>query len=316
MQIYSQKYLKYKKKYLELKKKLGGGTNFSKIHHEKTDFGIPDYLEPGTDFGIPDYLEPGTFLVLRPILYPITTYDDKLRKMVEEATKDKMGKIVIVPSKLDIDWGHYFILIPLDLIQNNTLRMDSIDTIYPTKPTKPIEPISYDTTIPSISLRYEAYFNESEFLKGVSKYSYPIMNPSLWLQTVCKEKHIFVSDLHGKLGHAAFLKVVMNALYRSHTDLIFEPLIDGSTEDPETRIDYFFMHRNPDLYKDAYREALRIGMRIIPGDFSDTQPGSESYKDYSNARYRMNKRVAEKIRLSDKLTISFYGAEHFSHRRK
>ena len=94
LQIYSQKYLKYKKKYLELKKKLGGGPEYEK------------------HFGIPDYLKPGTFLVFRPILYPITTYDDEIRKMVEEATKDKMGKIVIVPSKLDINWGHYFILIP------------------------------------------------------------------------------------------------------------------------------------------------------------------------------------------------------------
>ena len=270
-------------------------------------------------------MKSGTFLVFRPIFYPITTYDNKLRKMVEEATKDKMGKIVIVPSKLDIDWGHYFILFPLDLIQNNTLRMDLIDTsessepikpIKPTKPTKPTEPISYDTTIPSISLRYEAYYNESEFLKRVSKYSYPIMDLSLWLQTVCKEKHIFVSDLHGELGHAAFLKVVMNALYRSHTDLIFEPLIHGSTEDPETRIDHFFGSKNPDLYKDAYREALRIGMRIIPGDFLDAQPGSETYQEYRIARFRMNERVAEIIRLSDKLTISFYGQGHFSHRRK
>jgi len=292
LQIYSQKYLKYKKKYLELKKKLGGGPEYEK------------------HYGIPDYLKPGTFLVFRPILYPITIYDDEIRKMVEEATKDKMGKIVIVPSKLDINWGHYFILIPLDLIQNNTLQMGLID------PTESTEPISYDTTIPSIPLRYEAYYNESEFLKSVSKYSYPIMNLSLWLQTICKEKHILVSDFHGVLGHAAFLKVVMNALYRSHTDLIFEPLIDGSTEDPETRIDYFFGSKNPDLYKDAFREALRIGMRIIPGDFPDTQPGSETYEEYLNARYRMNERVAEKIRLSDKLTISFYGAEHFSHRRK
>ena len=67
--------------------------------------------------GIPDYLVPGTFFVYRPIIYPYTGYSKQIKNLVENATSDLTeNEIVIVPCELDIDWGHYFILIPKDLV--------------------------------------------------------------------------------------------------------------------------------------------------------------------------------------------------------
>ena len=69
------------------------------------------------NLGIPDYLAPGTFFVYRPIIYPYTGYSKQIKNLVENATSDLTeNKIVIVPCELDIDWGHYFILIPKDLV--------------------------------------------------------------------------------------------------------------------------------------------------------------------------------------------------------
>ena len=67
--------------------------------------------------GIPDYLVPGTFFVYRPIIYPYTGYSKQIKNLVENATSDLTeNEIVIVPCKLDMGWGHYFILIPKDLV--------------------------------------------------------------------------------------------------------------------------------------------------------------------------------------------------------
>ena len=72
---------------------------------------------PSDSLGIPDYLVPGTFFVYRPIIYPYTGYSKQIKNLVENATSDLTeNEIVIVPCKLDIDWGHYFILIPKDLV--------------------------------------------------------------------------------------------------------------------------------------------------------------------------------------------------------
>lgn len=257
-------------------------------------------------YGIPDYLDARTFLVLRPILYSNSKSNscDMLDKMIKEATSDKKEDIIIIQSNVDIDWGHYFILIPENLIENNMLKETNLD-----KSDKYIQYMETD-----ISLRYLAYNKDMSFSEILSKNSYSIKNLSLWLQTICHEKHILISDRHGDLVHPVFLKCVISALHNSHSDLIFEPLIKGSIENPIKRISDFYNYKNPELYIDAYKFALSQGINIIPGDFAYAQP--EVNLNYINIRYEMNQEIALEIRKSKNLTISFYGCEHVVSRKK
>ena len=260
-------------------------------------------------YGIPDYLNNGTFLVLRPILYSNSksNSNDVLDKMIKEATKNKEGDIVIIQLNLDIDWGNAFIIIPEILIENNMLKEINLD--------ESDKYIQYAET--DISLRSLAYNKDTSFSEILSKNSYSIKNLSLWLQKICHGKHILISDRHGDLVHPVFLKCVISALHNSHSDLIFEPLIEGSIENPIERISDFYNYKNPELYIDAYKFALSQGINIIPGDFAYAQPEvNPNYKNYINIRYKMNQEIAFKIRESKKLTICFYGCEHVVSRKK
>jgi hypothetical protein len=263
-------------------------------------------------YGIPDYLDDGTFLVLIPILYSNSKSNssDVLDKMIKEATKNnKEGDIIIIHAKLDIDWGHIFILIPENLIENNMLKETNINELY--------KYIQYVDNIPDISLRSLAYDKDTNFSEILSKNSYSIKNLSLWCQTICQKKHILISDMHGDLVHPIFLKCVINALHNSHSDLIFEPLIKKSVENPIERIANFYKNKNSELYIDAYKHALTQGINIIPGDFAYAQPEvNPNYENYVNTRYKINEEIANEIKQSKNLTISFYGCEHVVSRRK
>lgn len=262
-------------------------------------------------YGIPDYLDDGTFLVLRPILYSNnkSNSSDVLDKMIKEATKNKEEDIVIIQSKLDIDWGNYFILIPENLIENNMLKETNLD--------ESDKYIQYVDNIPDIPLRSLVYNKDTNFSEILSKNSYSIKNLSLWCQTICQRKHILISDMHGELVHPIFLKCVINALHNSHSDLIFEPLIKKSVENPIERISKFYNYKKPELYIDAYEHALTRGINIIPGDFAYAQPEvNPNYENYVNTRYKINEEIAREIKQSKNLTISFYGSEHVVSRRK
>jgi hypothetical protein len=265
-------------------------------------------------YGIPDYLDAGTFLVLIPILYSNSKSNssDVLDKMIKEATKNNKKDIIIIQSKLDIDWGHYFILIPENLIENNILKETNLD-----ESDELDKYIQYVDNIPDIPLRSLAYDKDTNFSEILSKNSYSIKNLSLWLQTICQKKHILISDRHGDLVHPVFLKCVISALCNSHTDLIFEPLIKESVENPIERINDFYNYKNPKLYIDTYEHALTRGINIIPGDFAGAQPEVHpNYEDYVNIRYKINAEIAHEIKQSKNLTISFYGCEHIVSRRK
>ena len=262
-------------------------------------------------YGIPDYLDDGTFLVFRPILYSNSKSNssDVLDKMIKEATKNKEEDIVIIQSKLDIDWGNYFILIPENLIENNMLKETNIDELD--------KYIQHVDNIPDIPLRSLAYNKDTSFSEILSKNSYSIKNLSLWCQTICQKKHILISDMHGELVHPIFLKCVINALHNSHSDLIFESLIKESVENPIERISKFYNYKKPELYIDAYEHALIRGINIIPGDFAYAQPEvNPNYENYVNTRYKINEEIANEIKQSKNLTISFYGSEHVVSRRK
>jgi len=262
-------------------------------------------------YGIPDYLDDGTFLVLRPMLYSNSKSNssDVLDKMIKEATKNRKGDIIIIQSKLDIDWGNYFILIPENLIENNMLKETNIDELD--------KYIQYVDNIHDIPLRSLAYNKDTSFSEILSKNSYSIKNLSLWLQTICQRKHILISDMHGELIHPIFLKCVINALHNSHSDLIFEPLIKKSVENPIERISKFYNYKRPELYIDAYEHALTRCINIIPGDFAYAQPEvNPNYENYVNTRYKINEEIAHEIKQSKNLTISFYGSEHVVSRRK
>lgn len=207
-------------------------------------------------YGIPDYLDDGTFVVLRPILFSNSKSNscDMLDKMIKEATSDKKEDIIIIQSNVDIDWGHYFILIPENLIENNMLKETNLD--------ESNKYIQYTET--DISLRSLAYNEDTSFSEILSKNSYSIKNLSLWLQTICQKKHILISDMHGDLVHPVFLKCVISALHNSHSDLIFEPLIKKSVENLIERISKFYNYKNPELYIDVYKHALRHCINIIP----------------------------------------------------
>ena len=264
-------------------------------------------------YGIPDYLNDDTFLVLKPILYSNnkSNSDEMLEKMIKESTKNKED-IIIIQSKLDIDWGHYFILIPEILIENNMLK--EIETNNQDELNKYIQ---HADMIQDSPLRSLAYNKDTSFSKILSQNSYSIKNLSLWLQTICQKKHILISDMHGSLVHPLFLKCVINALHNSHTDLIFEPLIKGSLENPFERINKFYNYKNPELYIDAYEHALNQGINIIHGDFAYAQPEvNPNYEDYVNTRYKINEEIAYEIKQSKNLTISFYGSEHVVSRKK
>ena len=260
-------------------------------------------------YGIPDYLDDGTFLVLRPILYSNSKSNSEamLDKMIKEATKNKEENIIIIQTNLDIDWGHYFILIPENLIENNMLKETNLD--------ESDKYIQYTET--DIPLRSLAYNKDTSFSEILSKNSYSIKNLSLWLQTICQKKHILISDMHGDLVHPMFLKYVISALHNSHSDLIFEPLIKKSIENPIERLTDFYNCKNPELYIDAYEYALTQGINIIPGDFAYAQPEvNPKYEDYINTRYKINEEIANEIKQSKNLTISFYGCEHVVSRKK
>lgn len=260
-------------------------------------------------YGIPDYLDDGTFLVLRPILYSNSksNSNDVLDKMIKEATKNKEGDIVIIQSNLVIDWGNYFIIIPKILIENNMLKETNID-----ESDKYIQYMDNDSPLRSL-----AYNKDTSFSEILSKNSYSIKNLSLWLQTICQKKHILISDMHGELVHPIFLKCVINALHNSHSDLIFEPLIKKSVENPIERISKFYNYKKPELYIDAYEHALTRGINIIPGDFAYAQPEvNPNYENYVNTRYKINEEIANEIKQSKNLTIAFYGSEHVVLRRK
>lgn len=265
-------------------------------------------------YGIPDYLDDDTFLVLIPILYSNSKSNsiDVLDKMIKEATKNNKTDIIIIQSKLDIDWGNYFILIPENLIENNMLK--EIETNKQDELNKYIQHVDI---MNDISLRSLAYNKDTSFSEILCKNSYSIKNLSLWLQTICHEKHILISDRHGDLVHPVFLKCVINALHNSHSDLIFESLIKESVENPIERLTDFYNCKKPELYIDAYEYALTQGINIIPGDFAYAQPEVNSnYEDYINTRYKINEEIACEIRKSKNLTISFYGCEHVVSRRK
>ena len=265
-------------------------------------------------YGIPDYLDDGTFLVLRPILYSNSKSNSNhvLDKMIKEATKNKNGDIVIIQSKLDIDWGNYFILIPENLIENNMLKETNID-----ESDELDKYIQYVDNISDIPLRSLAYNKDTSFSEILSKNSYSIKNLSLWCQMICQKKHILISDMHGDLVHPIFLKCVINALHNSHSDLIFESLIKESVENPIERISKFYNYKKPELYIDAYEHALTRGINIIPGDFAYAQPEvNPNYEDYVNTRYKINEEIAHEIKQSKNLTISFYGSEHVVSRKK
>ena len=262
-------------------------------------------------YGIPDYLDARTFLVLIPILYSNSKSNsiDILDKMIKEATENNKRDIIIIQSKLDIDWGHYFILIPENLIENNMLKEANLD--------ESDKYIQYVDNIPDIPLRSLAYNKDTSFSEILCKNSYSIKNLSLWLQTICQKKHILISDIHGELVHPIFLKCVINALHNSHSDLIFEPLIKKSIENPIERLTDFYNGKNPELYIDAYEYTLTQGINIIPGDFAYAQPEvNPKYEDYINTRYKINEEIANEIKQSKNLTISFYGCEHVVSRRK
>ena len=262
-------------------------------------------------YGIPDYLDARTFLVLIPILYSNSKSNsiDILDKMIKEATENNKRDIIIIQSKLDIDWGNYFILIPENLIENNMLKEANLD--------ESDKYIQYVDIMNDISLRSLAYNKDTSFSEILSKNSYSIKNLSLWLQTICQKKHILISDIHGELVHPIFLKCVINALHNSHSDLIFEPLIKKSIENPIERLTDFYNGKNPELYIDAYEYTLTQGINIIPGDFAYAQPEvNPKYEDYINTRYKINEEIANEIKQSKNLTISFYGCEHVVSRRK
>jgi hypothetical protein len=166
--------------------------------------------------------------------------------------------------------------------------------------------------IAEFDLYNSAYNNDQEtFLRKSKESSYPIMNLSSWLTHICIGKHILVSDYHGVIGYSAFLEKVTSALHITHPALIFEPLIQGCDIDPVKRLKQFYEGKKSELYINAYKLALKLGITIIPGDFCDSQPEMHpDYDKYVASRYMINRRIADIIMSSKTLTISFYGFQH------
>jgi len=161
------------------------------------------------DPGIPNFLVKDSFLVFQPLLYS-SQYDiintpAPIVKLLKEATKDKTNQIIIVKSKLDIDWPDYFIIIPDSIISETNQII----------PIAPDEPTQIGEIPGNVSLRKLAYnyaTNPELFLQLMSISTFVPADLSEWLKITCEGKHVLIKDRHGQAEHPAFLEYVIEAL--------------------------------------------------------------------------------------------------------